>query len=102
MKRQPTPHPTQPDKILKPNPGEVGYRLILGLRREPLSPGNFKNQVVLWVVQWSSAIAPVLEKRRLYVLKDGTVRTYGQMGLTLEDWKYISEHWTSICEALQS
>lgn len=99
MKRGKTPHPSQPTEIHASKP--VTYRLIKEFRREALNPDNTANQIVLWVIQWSGQTQPVLEKRRLYVKKDGVTRTYQLMGLNLTDLRYMAERFSEICEALQ-
>ena len=93
-------HPTQPDDI-NATKRPVTYRLIREFKRTPLSEFNTANQVVIWVVQWCQQERPVLERRRLYVRKDGVVRTYQLMGFTLEDLQFVLAHGQEIADALQ-
>lgn len=98
IKRQPTPHPNQ----VKDATGNITYRHILTVYDVPMSDTNLANRYRLWVVQWTNGQFPVLEKRRIYVCKDGRERTYKQMGLSMSDMVCVADKWKEIQQALQS
>lgn len=97
MQRQATPHPTQ-----MKTPEVITYRVIKEFSRRPLNENNTANQVVIWVIQWCNQTEPVLEKRRIYIRADGTIRTYKQMPWTMEDFIWIDANRKDICEALRT
>lgn len=96
IKRKPTPHPTQTK-----TPEVITYRVLKEFRRDKLTYNAKQNWVVYWVVQWSNQTAPVFEKRRIYVLKNGTIRTYKVMGLTQDDIQWMYEYLDDIADAVQ-
>jgi hypothetical protein len=61
-----------------------------------------KNRIDLMVVAWERAGEPVLEKRRVYILKNGQFRLRKLVGMTARDIQYISEHADHIKEILNS
>jgi hypothetical protein len=58
------------------------------------------NLIRLWVVQWGSG-TPVLEKRRVWIDKDGTEKPRKMVGLDTDDLNYIVEHQYEIANILQ-
>jgi len=105
IKRGKTQHPNQPDKIHKDKRNEVTYRLIKEFKRVPVQSMGNGNYYAYWLVQWSSnqsqggtAIPSpvVLEKRRIYIRKDGTIRTSKLAGWTREDLAYLATIWGEI------
>jgi hypothetical protein len=50
------------------------------------------NRVDLRVVKWSNGKVRVLEKRRVWTLKDGTLRHRKMVGLSVLDLKFIIEN----------
>ena len=110
MKRGISQRPNQPVKIRKTERGAVTYRLIKEFKREKLNEDNKLNNVVYWLVQWSGnqtaggefkSTTPVLERRRIYICKDGRVTTHKLMGWTAEDLKWMAENWDEIRAAIQ-
>jgi len=110
MKRQMPDKMTQPKKIIKKAPGQVTAREILLLQDNPVSELNQKNRICIRIVQWSSnqscegkiILSPVtLEKRRYYLLKDGSKRWGKAMGFTIDDIKLIAQRQEDIIQALQ-
>lgn len=100
VKRKPAPHPKQTK-----TPETITYRLIKEFKREALNESLDKgrNQIVWWVVQWCRQENAVFEKRRIYVSsRTGTVKTYKQVPLHLQDMAWIAANWKEIIEALQS
>jgi hypothetical protein len=61
-----------------------------------------KNRIDLMVVRWERADEPVLEKRRVYILKNGQFRLRKLVGMTIRDIQYISDHAEHIKELLNS
>jgi len=53
------------------------------------------------VVKWSSAKTKVFEKRRVWNLKDGTLRNRKMMGLSLEDLEFIEQNMEAIKKELR-
>jgi hypothetical protein len=59
------------------------------------------NLVRLWIVKWSWSDTPVLEKRRIWIDKEGVEKTRKAVGLTKADVDYISENHQTITTILQ-
>ena len=99
MQRQPTKHPTQTKR-----PKVVNYRVIREWKREHMNglDRDYGNFIVWWVVQWTRQEKLTLEKRRLYIRKDGGVKTYQCLGWNQADMEWMKEHRAEIEEALNN
>ena len=58
------------------------------------------NRLDLRIVKWSGGKSRVLEKRRVWNLKDGTLRHRQLVGLSIADVKFIVEHQEEIINIL--
>jgi hypothetical protein len=74
------------------------YECLKVLREEHKDDHNL---IRLWIIKWSWSLAPVLEKRRIWIDKDGNEKTRKAVGLTIDDVNYIAEHHDMILGILQ-
>ena len=59
------------------------------------------NLIRLWIVKWNLGSEPVLEKRRIWIDKNGDENTRKAVGLNQADLNYIIEHQQEITRILQ-
>ena len=59
------------------------------------------NLIRLWIVRWKWGKTPVLEKRRIWIDKEGVERTRKAVGLNKADVDYISKHQDEIVRILE-
>lgn len=59
------------------------------------------NRIDLQIVKWSTGKRRVLEKRRMWTLKDGTLRFKQLVGFTQEDVDFIVSNQEEIKETLK-
>lgn len=72
--------------------------VIKVFKTEPIDNCNRSD---LRVVKWSSAKTRVLEKRRVWNLKDGTLRHRRMQGFSLEDIEFIEQNLEEIKKELK-
>ena len=103
MKRGKAGCPSVTEKINKPNPGQVTHRVIREWKRVRINKDGkpTDNYMVYWVIHWSSAPTPGLEKRRIYQRKDGSIRTDQAVYWTLDDLKWLADNQDEIIAALR-
>jgi hypothetical protein len=77
---------------------EQEFTNLLTLREEHIDDHNL---IRLWVVRWNWGNHPVLEKRRIWIDKEGVERTRKAVGMTKADVEYISEHQQEIISILE-
>ena len=70
------------------------------LRSDPVGDTS-TNRVELRIVKWSGGKTRVLEKRRVWNLKDGTLRCRQLVGLSADDVECIVENKNEIITILQ-
>lgn len=64
------------------------FEVLKVLREE----GEGQQMTALQVVKWERAGAPALEKRRIYVTRDGQRRFRKLVGLSASDVAYVVQH----------
>ena len=77
---------------------EITCDVIQVFRSDPADQNNRKE---LRVVKWSGGETRVLEKRRVWNLKDGTLRCRQLVGLSASDVEFIVQNQDQIMQALK-
>jgi len=107
IKRGKPSQPNQPNPINKAR-GKVSFRLIKEYYRKkrdkhPEALHGWYD--IIWIVQWSPNTSadgkeipstPQLERRKIYIRKDGHITTYQAEGLKHGDLKIVAENWGEI------
>ena len=96
MHRHPTQHPNQTK-----NDGPITYRVIKEFKRESRNIKNPANMISYRVIQWCKQDHPTLEKRRVYVRQDGSLKTEKIVGFTLIDLQWFLANAQEIADAMQ-
>lgn len=77
---------------------EREFESLKVLREEHIDDHNL---IRLWIVRWKWGKAPVLEKRRIWINKEGIEKTRKAVGLSKADVDYISKHQDEIVRILE-
>jgi hypothetical protein len=76
---------------------DFSCEVIQVLRSERL---DHKNRLDLRVAKWSRSKERVLEKRRVWEKKDGTITVRRAVGLTKDDVRFIYENYAELINLL--
>jgi len=74
------------------------FEAIKVLREEHIDDHNL---IRLWIVKWKWGSSPVLEKRRIWIDKEGVERTRKAVGLNANDIIHISKIQDEVVKILE-